>query len=107
MLLRRDWNREGDGVCVYIRREIAFNARNDIGGDLETIWTEVCLPKTKPMFVGVCYRPPKQLDFFSLLENTCMTCQNISDSEYILLGDFNTDYQQINSKTNKQTNKQN
>jgi len=29
--------------------DIAFNARNDIGGDLETIWAEVYMPKTKPI----------------------------------------------------------
>ena len=51
----------------------------------------------------MCYRPPKQLDFFSLLENSCITCTNFSDSECLLLGDFNTDYQQINSKTNQLT----
>ena len=34
MSLRRDRKRECGGVCVYIRGDIAFNARNDIGGDL-------------------------------------------------------------------------
>ena len=77
MILGHNRNHKGGGVCVYIQSDIALNARNDIGGDLETMWAEIYLPKTKPILVGVCYRPPKQLVFFSLFENTCMTCQNI------------------------------
>ena len=100
MILSRDRNREGDGVCVYIRREIAFNARNDTGGDLETIWTEVYLPKTKPILVGVCYRPPKQLAFFSLLAWHVNNFQIQNVYYWVIL------IQIINKLTPKQTNLQ-
>ena len=59
MIPRCDRNGKGDGVCVYIWSGIAINVRNDIRGDLETIWAEVYLPKTKPILVGVW------LDFFT------------------------------------------
>ena len=101
LIVRHDRNRTGGGVCLYIRSDIAFNPKNDIGADLETVWAELYLPKTKPILVGVCYRPPKQMDFFSLLEQSCLNCNNFSNSECIILGDFNTDNQHINCKTNQ------
>ena len=52
-MLRHDRNCEGGGICVYIWSDIAFNVRNDIGGDLEAIQAELYLPKTKPILVGV------------------------------------------------------
>ena len=103
-------HREGGGVRVYIRSDIAFNARNDIGTDLETIISHhmdwriyVYMHKTKPILVGVCCRPPKQLDFFSLLENTCMTCQNFQIQNVYC---WVTLIQIINKLTPKQTNLQ-
>ena len=51
--------------------------------------TEVLLPKTRPILTGICYRPPRQSDFFDILELSINGghCLN----ECILLGDFNTD----------------
>ncbi len=54
-----DRNREGGGVCTYIRNDIAFTSRDDLAHDsLETTWFELLLPKTKPIVVGSVYRPP-------------------------------------------------
>ena len=57
--------------------------------NLETVWAEVLLPKTRPILTGICYRPPRQSDFFDVLELSINEghCLN----ECILLGDFNTD----------------
>ena len=65
--VRKDRNREGGGVCMYIRADVAFNIRSDLDqSDKEAIWVDLLLPKTKT--IGVCYRPPKQMDFFQKLE---------------------------------------
>ena len=63
-IIRRDRNREGGGVCIYIRRDFPFKRRDDICITLETVWAELYLPKTRPILIGVCYRPPNHTDFF-------------------------------------------
>ena len=53
-----DRERSGGGVCMYIRSDLAFNPRPELSTDqLETLWIEIILPKTKPVLVCVCYRP--------------------------------------------------
>lgn len=51
---------------------------------------ELILPKTKPIIVGVCYRPPKQTDFYELLESICFKCNISLEKKCIIMGDFNT-----------------
>ena len=56
--LRKDRNREGGGVCTFIRNDIAFRSREDFAHDsLEATWFELLLPKSKPIIVGTVYRP--------------------------------------------------
>ena len=43
--------------------------------------------KTKPIVIGTIYRPPKMSDFIDKFEN--VLCQLKSDTETIILGDFN------------------
>ena len=90
-VLRRDRNRHGGGVCLYIKNEIAFNPRSDLNSDqIETVWVDLLLPKSKPITVGSCYRPPDDNNFLSNLE--VIISQVKSDCELILLGDLNIDY---------------
>ena len=51
-VLRRDRNRNGGGVCIYIRNDFAFTSRSDIQTDSdEIIFVELLLPKTKPILI--------------------------------------------------------
>jgi hypothetical protein len=43
--------------------------------------------KTKPIVIGTIYRPPKMSDFIDKFEN--VLCQLKSDTETIILSDFN------------------
>ena len=87
-VIRSDRNREGGGVCLYIKDNLAFNYRSDLSNDnVESLWVDILLPKTKPIVVGVCYRPPKDksfLDHFELIFSKIR-----SDCEVVVLGDFN------------------
>ena len=66
---RKDRERSGGGVCMYIRSNLAFNPRSELSTDqLENLWVEIILPKTKPVLVRVCYRPHHQNDFYKLFE---------------------------------------
>ena len=75
VLSRGDRNRNGGGVCAYVRADIAFKLRLDLTCDnLESVWIELLLPKTKPILAGVVYRPPHQMNFYDLLENVISSC---------------------------------
>lgn len=92
LIQRKDRNPQGGGVFIYIRSDLAFNNRNDLDHeDLEATWLELLLPKFKPILCGVIYRPPKQTNFYSILDTVCASSSHFSEHETILLGDFNTD----------------
>ena len=57
------------------------------------------LPKTRPILTGVCYRPPKQGDFFDLLEQSCSQINDFMEMEIVLMGDFNTNILQQDKGT--------
>ena len=45
------------------------------------------MPKSKPVTIGVFYRPPNQANFMELIVKSCLL--NLKDSEIYVLGDFN------------------
>ena len=54
-------NRHGGGVCVFIPEDLAFIRRQDLEADnIESIWPEMTLTRTKPIIAGIGYRLPKQ-----------------------------------------------
>lgn len=70
-VVRKDRNRRGGGVCVYARADIGFHVRTELGhADVEAVWLYILLPKSKPILIGACYRPPEQQNFYELLEET-------------------------------------
>ena len=89
-IIRRDRltsNRSG-GVCMYIRSDLAYNQRNELeNDDLEDIWLELLLPKSKPIVIGTCYRAPKINKIMDCLESTMSKLQ--PDYVTIILGDLN------------------
>ena len=95
-LQRNDRNRSGGGVCLYIQNRYAFTSMNIIDSDeYESLWINIFLPKTKPIQVGVCYRPPSQANFLELFEKSLSQLR--SDCEIYILGDFNIDFHQSHS----------
>ena len=92
-VIRHDRNREGGGVCLYIRENLAFNERPDLKHKkLETIFADILLPKTKPILIGCVYRPPKFSQFYNNLEESLMSSSSLDSQESYILGDFNTNY---------------
>ena len=91
-VLRHDRNREGGGVCVYVRNDFAFNPRPDLHDDrIEAIWFDLLLPKSKPITIGVCYRPPDEdVNFWNHFESCISHIR--SDCEIMILGDINVNF---------------
>ena len=73
-VVRRDRSRKGGGVCAFVRNDIDFTVRTDWDEDIEVLLLDIHLPKTKPLLVGVCYRPPDQSVFYESLENVMNIC---------------------------------
>ena len=87
-IVRNDRNREGGGVCIYVRNNLAFLQRADLlSKHVESLWLEILLPKTKPIVTGIVYRPPDQSSFLTHFESIMNKIR--SDVEIIILGDFN------------------
>ena len=61
-LLRFDRSRKGGSVACYIRRSLAYNYKNNFCKSTESIFVDIFLPKTKPILVGILYRPPNKND---------------------------------------------
>ena len=73
---------------MYIRSDLSFSQRSDLEtAGLEVLFCDILLPKSRPIVIGTCYRPPKQYDFTEKLEESLFKIR--SDSEVYLLGDFN------------------
>ena len=54
--------------------DLAVNPLDDLlHEELEAMWIEILLPKTKPIVCGVVYRPPQQANFYDLLETKCLS----------------------------------
>ena len=87
-IIRRDRVGHAGGVCAYIREDLAYNKRTDLNStDLEDLWFEILLPKSKPLYVGVCYRTNNNSTFLDCLETSISKLR--TDCDMVVLGDFN------------------
>ena len=80
------------GIVCYVRNDISFKHNSDLNdNDIEALWVEINLPKTKPILVGTVYRPPSAcVDYVDRLDSIFQECNSLYDDVYIL-GDFNLD----------------
>ena len=87
-LIRCDRNRQGGGVACYIRNDLNFNKKTLFTNEIENIFVDILLPKTKPFTVGIFYRPPNKYKF---LENITedFSKLNTENNDLFILGDMN------------------
>ena len=90
-LIRKDRCRNGGGVACYIRNDIHFNIREELTDEMESIFFDILLPKSKPILIGVIYRPPNQLNFLNNFSHKLNSIFNIKIQEMYILGDINID----------------
>ena len=88
-LVRSDWNRHGGGVGCYIHNDISFSVRGNFSSEIENIFLDILLPKTKPIFLGILYRPPDQSKFFDNLSTSISQTCSFNEQEVYILGDLN------------------
>ena len=89
-IVRRDRNRNGGGVCFYIKTAINYSVRTDLNiNNLENLCLEIRKPNSKPFLIVTWYRPPNSAnEVFSSLENLIgrLDSENV---EFYLMGDMN------------------
>ena len=92
-LNRRDRNRFGGGVAIYVKEKFSHVLRSDISSDLpvESITVELKLVKQKPLLVTCWYRPPNSsLETFRAFE-CVMQRLDESYNDFLVIGDLNCD----------------
>ena len=90
-VMRRDRDRHGGGVALYIKDTLAFNLRRDLETEgMESIWAEILLPKSRGILVSSIYRPPSDGNFLAGLEAS-LEKMDVGKEVYVL-GDINIDY---------------
>ena len=90
---RRDRNRNGGGILIYVREDIPSKEllKFKFPSDIEEIYIEMNLRKTKWLFLGT-YHPPSQSDnyFFQNIGSSIdFYCQYYE--KFLLVGDFNAE----------------
>ena len=88
-LIRLDRSRRGGGVASYIKKYLSYNHNTRFFRNIETIFIDISLPKSKPILVGVLHRPPEKPDFIEHLNNSLKESNISNNQECYLIGDFN------------------
>ena len=59
---------------MYISNKISHKIRTDLsnGVNSETAWVDLLLPRTRPITVGVFYRPPNDSSFLETFHRTLL-----------------------------------
>ena len=91
-IIRKDRNKHGGGVAIYIHQNINFELRRELMCDkIEPISVQIKNGKFKP-FVTSIYKPPgKPVSYFEKLEYLFGQLESQS-KETTLLGDTNCDF---------------
>ena len=85
-------NKSGGGLVLYYNSSLNCKRRSELEiSNIETLWSELTLPNTRPFLVCTVYRPPNALsEWIDLFEQEVSIAQT-TGLEIILMGDFNID----------------
>ena len=86
------------GVAIYVRNNLYCKPRPDLHvNNLEAVWIETKMNQEK-LLVASFYRPPNaKSDYWKLISDSIQKANNTMN-KYIILGDFNMDFQDNPSK---------
>ena len=90
-IVRNGRNRKDGGVACYIRSNISYSRKTCLSDKLENIFIVLFFfLKTKPISVGIFYKPPSQMQF---LEQTITEFESLElNNELYILWDFNINF---------------
>ena len=100
--------KQGGGVGIYYKEDIhvdanQFRGLNKSDKDIEIQWVVVKRPNTRSILLGNTYRPPdgNVNNAFKIINDALMGVKELHKFELLVLGDFNVDYKNTNSKSYK------
>ena len=98
--ISRERREQGGGIIVYVKNGVKVERRLDLErNEIECVWLEVSPKKSKSFLVGTLYRHPNEgvqwNEYFEDMMETILANQK----EIYLLGDFNRDLINVNTKT--------
>ena len=106
-ILRKDRNRNGGGVLAYIKNDLAYNVREDLDSSNETIFLEIFLLHSKPILIGIFYRPPNDSQFLKTFQTTIENAKDFNNQEIYIMGDMNINMVKNNTNNASITNEYN
>ena len=80
---------------VILETIYALTGQMFFSNSLEHVFFDILIPKTKPISIGILYRPPNANNFFEtfLID---LKKNNFNNNEFYILGDFNINLLQSN-----------
>ena len=91
-LVRSDQSRRG-GIACFVKNSISYNQKPNFCINTESILIEIFLLKSKPVPIGILYRPPDKYGFANCLERTFSDTNVFESQECYFIGDININLQ--------------
>ena len=83
--LRRDRNKNGEGVTCYIRSDMRYIQMQYFSDKIENTFFEILLPKTKPVMVAIIYRSPTRNNVLEILSKNFPSIRTDSKETNVLV----------------------
>ena len=101
LVVKSRQDRIGGGVGIYLSKKydhLIHERLNCMNNVVESLFTELIIPNSKNILIGVIYRPPNSNlnDFMSYLQNV-LSDPIFSNKDSYLVGDFNIDLMKCDS----------
>ena len=71
------------------QKRFVFQCKREFSIDLENIFFDLFLPKSKPILIGIIYRPPDSSGFLKKLNAAVSKTENFDSQGVCILGDLN------------------
>ena len=110
-LVRLDRSRRGGGVACYIKSSTAYSYKDSFVVIPKVFLLTFFLPKSKPIILGILYRPPNKSDFVKHINNAFTKTGVLDKLDCYLRGDLKInlilDEKEIFSNKSERSNNQN
>ena len=91
-IIRKDRDKFGGGIVMYIRESLNYKLRDDLDFDNESISAEVKVGNFRSFLVTSLYRPPKKpVEYFDRIK-ALISATEADRKDSIIIGDTNCDF---------------
>ena len=85
---------------------MSYSVREDLNSGNETIFFEIFLTHSKPILIGIIYRPPNDSQFLKIFQSTIENANDFNQETYIM-GDMNINMDKIDTNNSSIINEYN